>query len=237
MLLVDGQPLTSDQLRDILRLPSLVASTAAFLGQEQLSVPPSTRALCVLQGEAAALAAAPGAAPGWLLGSQDATTCVIAILHCAHTRSAWAAHLDGPLSPEDAGEIQSAVARMGPRPQLLLAGGYADSRGTGPPLAQHLLLFFDRVVQQPVELGLACVGAANTLPDGGPASRQLLVDVASGQAHPWLFADRGPEVVRRWAAAERVRRWGSTQPAAKRGARGRACARRDRRRVQCRLRQ
>lgn len=51
-----------------------------------------------------------------------------------------------------------------------------------------------------VQLQLCCVGAANTAPDGSPRCCQLVLDMRDWQPHPWLFADRGPELPRRFAA-------------------------------------
>lgn len=69
--------------------------------------------------------------PGCLVGSQDATTCVIAILACPATGVVWVAHLDSQIGEKDATYISSALAQM-QQPQLFLVGGYCDARGAGP---------------------------------------------------------------------------------------------------------
>lgn len=67
-----------------------------------------------------------------LVGSQDATTCVIAVLSCPETAVVWAAHLDYPaLGQQDVAGIRAALRHM-QRPQLYLVGGYCDDAGRGP---------------------------------------------------------------------------------------------------------
>lgn len=67
------------------------------------------------------------------MGSQDATTCVIAIIGCPVTGVVWAAHTDHPhLGDADVQQIEAALQQM-QRPQLYLAGGYCDApKNSGP---------------------------------------------------------------------------------------------------------
>jgi hypothetical protein len=66
-----------------------------------------------------------------LIGSQDATTCVVAILACPVTAMVWAAHLDSTLGHLDVQDLQSILQQM-QQPQLFMVGGYCTEHGQGP---------------------------------------------------------------------------------------------------------
>lgn len=67
-----------------------------------------------------------------LVGSQDATTCIVAVLACPITTVVWVAHLDDlELGCQDVAELESALQQM-QQPQLYLAGGYCEESGRGP---------------------------------------------------------------------------------------------------------
>jgi hypothetical protein len=142
----------------------------------------------------------PRQCPEWL-GSADATTCVILVVWCPATRAAWAGHLDAAPSAAVAARLRAAVETRMARPRAYLAGGYSDAKGAGPRLALAVLGLLHGL-PAPVQLALACVGAANTAPCGAPRSRRLAVDLETGAPRPWGWADggRGPEHVRRFAA-------------------------------------
>lgn len=86
-------------------------------------------ATCLPAGEVAIV---DGSQLKLLIGSQDATTCVIAILACPVTALVWAAHLDcSTLGQQDVRDLQLALQQM-QQPQLFMAGGYCTERGQGP---------------------------------------------------------------------------------------------------------
>lgn len=153
--------------------------------------------LCLLQGEAASVDASESP-PGLLIGSQDATTCLVAVLWCPQRRCIWAAHIDQCLSSGDMTLLEHSLQQM-QQPTLYMAGGYCDHKNLGPSLAQNLLQQFHSLEHQ-IRLQLLCVGSVNTAADGSPIVCQLVLDTSKGTVHPWLFADRGPEVPRRFAA-------------------------------------
>ncbi|WIA12586.1 hypothetical protein OEZ85_006243 [Tetradesmus obliquus] len=143
-----------------------------------------------------------------MIGSQDATTCMVAILSCPATQRVWCAHLDQELLGQtDIVLLLHSLASM-QQPQLYLAGAYCDAKGRGPKTAQAFLQLLHSL-QPAIHLQLACVAAANTAPDGSPYCCCLVLETASQTPHPWVFANRGPEVPRRLAAQHC--RWHSDQ--------------------------
>lgn len=115
------------------------------------------------------------------IGSEDATTCVIAVLRCPITKLTFAAHFDGgTLSDEDS--VASAVSAMQcSTPELYLVGGYREDKGEGFKASCALLELFHQTVTQEVSLKLACLYSANTDSSGGPCARQLAVDCRTGE--------------------------------------------------------
>lgn len=167
-----------------------------FITQQQDCFPSDSRCLCLLQGEQAFVQ---HDGQRWLLGSQDATTCLNVLLFCPNTHNAWMAHMDRSPSTNDAATIHAALLAM-KLPQLYMAGGYADAGGQGIRLSQALVQWFHALRNIKIHLELLCVGGANTAGDGSPLTRQLVLDTQSGAVHPWLFTQRGPQLARRFAA-------------------------------------
>lgn len=155
-----------------------------------------TANLCLLQGEAATVDASQ--LPGLLIGSQDATTCLVVILWCPLSSQAWAAHVDQCLSSGDMTLLNDSLQRM-QQPTLYISGGYCDQKNLGLSLAQNILQQFHSLSYS-IRLQLLCAGSINTAADGSPCVCQLVLDTAEGLVHPWMFDDRGPEVPRRFAA-------------------------------------
>jgi hypothetical protein len=193
MLMLDGQPVAEASLELLLSHPVLAAANAAFLDQPQLELPPRTRGLCVLQGEEACVPRTGGK----FIGSEDATTCVIAVL--LGDTHAWAGHFDEG-SCGSVSTVERAMARVGTPSALFLAGSCSEPSGVGLKVALSLVELFQLSSGQ-VELRLCCVAAANTSPAGAPRSRQLVIDLSTGAPHPYTFRDRGPNVPRRMAAS------------------------------------
>jgi hypothetical protein len=66
------------------------------------------------------------------VGSQDATTCLVAIVACPSSRLVWAAHLDDlQLGSADVQRLADALQQM-QQPELYLAGAYSEPAGRGP---------------------------------------------------------------------------------------------------------
>ena len=148
----------------------------------------------VLQGEAAVVGGGPGprragpagggprgaagAGPPPLVGSAEATTCVIAAFRCPASGCTALAHLDTSFSgaqleallegafeaPEVAGA--SGGGGQGPALEAYLLGGFRDPAGQGPALARAVLAALGASPRR-FRLALCCVGEHNT--EGGHA--------------------------------------------------------------------
>lgn len=199
-----GAPLPSAGLDAVLGLQEVQQATQAFLAGaaagSTITAPAAAGGvvLCVLQGEAAVarLDSAPWC-NGLLIGSQDATTCLVVVL--ASQECVFAAHLDDVvLGAHDLALLARALGTM-QQPCLWLVGGYCDAHGLGPSLAAGLLQLLHSLPQH-IRVQLCCVGPANTSADGRPLSCSLVVNTRTMTPHPWLFHDRGPQLPRRMAA-------------------------------------
>lgn len=88
--------------------------------------------VCPLPAAAAGECAVLVANQGLVVGSQDATTCVVAIVGCPLTRLVWVAHLDDmQLGSADVQRLADALQQMR-QPELYMAGGYSEPAGRGP---------------------------------------------------------------------------------------------------------
>lgn len=197
MLWVDGRQLRGDSptaaLEDLLN--SHIATSGSHLFLEQLSdqVPGSSKQICVVQGECAYVELLPSSL--WL-GSEDATTCVIAVAMCKERNWAWVGHFDLP-----AVESEEAFSNVTLEDaDLYLVGAYKESSGVSYAVMTSLVKHMHFRMQSKLTVRLACVLQHNTGPDGSPRSRQLAVDCMLGVPYPKTFADRGPELSRRNAA-------------------------------------
>lgn len=196
MLLVGDVPVTAapgELLEAVLLNPEVERQNRMFLEQSRGEVPAHKSSLCVLQGEEALVD--PVASVEYL-GSEDATTCVLVVVHCSTTRRSWAAHLD-EISGLHSSQMWENLDDF-KAPSLYLVGGYREPKNQGPALAGEVLSLFHSTDQR-FDLKLACVASAVTEHDGRPACRQLVVELATGRPFPLTFADRGPEVERRMA--------------------------------------
>jgi len=164
---------------------AVAARTRAFLAAAAAlpPAPPPRASTCCLQGEAAIVSGA------GLVGSAEATTCVIALCFArgGSSSSALAAHLSGA---KDAHAFSSLVARLadavpGAALELSLVGAFdpralAASRGTCEAVLAALGQQRDELR---VKLVVACVGEANTRREGSrswPRVTAAAVDAATG---------------------------------------------------------
>ncbi|XP_030759714.1 protein N-terminal asparagine amidohydrolase-like [Sitophilus oryzae] len=141
-----------------------------------------------------------------ILGSDDATTCIIANVRHTGSGAVALAHFDGA-GIDDA--ICSMIQRVQElalgypegRIELQLVGGYSDANNYSEELFFKIMNSFHK---QPVEvdLTLACVGQLNTTVRGGiswPLVYGIGVNVKTGEIFPATFPDKGPESVLRSA--------------------------------------
>jgi hypothetical protein len=187
MLLIGDAPLSPADLHELVSGDTrLAAENAAFLSSAGGTAPVHQPSLCLLQGahvstppgwrggallrrrqidtrvpryagEQATLRCPP---QGLLVGSQDATTCLIAVLACPATRIVWAAHIDEPPGDGDVASLIAALQQMGERPQLCLAGAYCDAKAAGP--SECVVDVRQAVVTQRCVATRVCAGRRHT---------------------------------------------------------------------------
>lgn len=141
-----------------------------------------------------------------ILGSDDATTCIIAVLRHSGSGAVALAHLDGAGTEECAATMVQRVQEVGMgfaegRLELQLVGGFSDSRHYSEDLFYNIMHAFHR---QPVEidLTLACVGELNTTIRSGihwPIVYGVGVITKTGELFPATFPDKGPDLALRIA--------------------------------------
>lgn len=74
--------------------------------------------------------------PGLVIGSEDATTCVIAVAECRNSGLVSAVHVDeGVSSAQTASHLLAGMSR----PQIYLCGAYCDKESKGPKVASAIL--------------------------------------------------------------------------------------------------
>ncbi|XP_066159261.1 protein N-terminal asparagine amidohydrolase-like [Euwallacea fornicatus] len=135
-----------------------------------------------------------------ILGSDDATTCIIVVVRHTGSGAVALAHLD-------CAGIDEAVSAMIQRVQDLalgfpegrievqLVGGYSDPNNYSEEIFFSIMTSFHK---QPVEIDLilACVGELNTVIRSGipwPLIYGVGVNVKTGEIFPATFPDKGPE--------------------------------------------
>lgn len=186
-----------ETVHKLLTHPTLAEACQSFLEGPHITTDAQLPSICLLQGEQVTVCSK--SLPGLLIGSQDATTCLIAVIWCPEAQYVWAAHIDQNLGPADITSISNALKCM-QQPQLYLCGGYCNAGNRGPATALAFLQVLHSMDEHEVQLLLSCIGPANTAADGSPRSRQMVLDTSKSSVHPWLFSDRGPQLPRRFAA-------------------------------------
>lgn len=138
-----------------------------------------------------------------ILGTDNATTCVIVVIRHTGSGAVGITHVhceDGVLSLiERVRELS--VGFPDGRLELSLVGGFADTRNYSEGVFHSIMHAFHK---QPLEvdLVLACVGEVNTTIRGGihwPIICGVGVNVKTGEIFPATFLDRGPELSLRCA--------------------------------------
>lgn len=204
-----GAPHDCPQLVErLMGLPSLAGVAARFAGLPLRTVTAADHCCCVLQGEVACvdLHSAP-AAPA-LVGSGEATTCVVAIIVSARPARVCVAHFDAsclrqPAPAPAALEVRPALsaaalpAAAAPAPgatrgswgrqgatcaELFLVGGFPDANGLGRATLARVLGAFHRHPAT-VLLRLACVAGLNCR-GGAPRCCGAVYDVARQAVQP-----------------------------------------------------
>jgi len=136
-----------------------------------------------------------------ILGTDDATTCHIAVLRHSGSGAVGLAHFDGGALEEAASNMTRRIQELSMgytegRLEIHIIGGFQDSRGCSEELSLSLLHAFHK---QPVEIDLltCCVCEMNSTNRGGihwPAIYGIGVNVKTGEIFPANFPDKGPEI-------------------------------------------
>ncbi|XP_044735791.1 protein N-terminal asparagine amidohydrolase [Chrysoperla carnea] len=135
-----------------------------------------------------------------ILGSDDATTCIITVVRHSGSGAVALAHFDGVGVDEAVTTMVARVQELAMgyaegRIELQLVGGYSDPNHYSEELFYNIMSAFHK---QPVEidLTLACVGELNTSIRGGihwPLVYGIAVNVKTGEIFPANFQDKGPD--------------------------------------------
>lgn len=141
-----------------------------------------------------------------ILGSDDATTCHIAVLKHSGSGVVCLSHLDGCGLLDAASNMARSVQDLSigypeGRLELHLIGGFQDPRGFSEELSLSILNAFHK---QPIELELvtACICEINSRTTGGihcPVIYGIGVNVKTGEIFPATFPEKGPEIPLRTA--------------------------------------
>lgn len=124
---------------------------------QPIEVPKDTRSICVLQSESCTVPWSHGG----VVGSQDATTCVIVFVLCGY--GVTVLHFDEGTSAsnEYLSKTLTGIQPSEKDVQLHMIGGYDDEKDTGQVVLENLLSFFN---SQPICFNLvtSAVGKLNT---------------------------------------------------------------------------
>ncbi|XP_075978527.1 N-terminal amidohydrolase 1 isoform X2 [Anticarsia gemmatalis] len=141
-----------------------------------------------------------------IIGSDDATSCIIVVVRHSGSGAVALAHLDGSGTAEAAAAMvtrvqQLAVGYPEGRLELQLVGGFTDPHRYSDELFANIMLSFHRLSVE-IDLTLACCCELNTALGGGSAAPLVTgvgVDIRAGDLFPATFPDKGPELPLRGA--------------------------------------
>ncbi|XP_004932917.2 protein N-terminal asparagine amidohydrolase isoform X1 [Bombyx mandarina] len=139
-----------------------------------------------------------------IIGSDDATSCIIVVVRHSGSGAIALAHLDGSGTAEAAAAMVSRVQQLAVgypegRLELQVIGGFTDPHRYSDELFANIMLSFHRLTVE-IDLTLACCCELNTLPGGlAPLVTGVGVDIRAGDLFPATFPDKGPELPLRGA--------------------------------------
>lgn len=141
-----------------------------------------------------------------IIGSDDATSCIIVVVRHAGSGAVALAHLDGSGTAEAAAAMvarvqQLAVGYPEGRLELQLVGGFTDPHRYSDELFANIMLSFHRLSVE-IDLTMACCCELNTALGSGTASPLVTgvgVDIRAGDLFPATFPDKGPSLPLRGA--------------------------------------
>ncbi|XP_072029573.1 protein N-terminal asparagine amidohydrolase-like [Amphiura filiformis] len=135
-----------------------------------------------------------------VIGSEDATTCHVAVLRHTGCGVTGLAHFDGCSTSQGVTDLISRVGDLSQsskegRLELHLVGGFSDDQKHSEKLSKELLCEFHRQAS-PVHLKTACITDVNTIVKDNanwPRLYGIGVNVKSGEIFPAIFEDKGPD--------------------------------------------
>ncbi|XP_021928509.1 protein N-terminal asparagine amidohydrolase [Zootermopsis nevadensis] len=144
-----------------------------------------------------------------ILGSDDATTCIIVVLRHSGSGAVAVAHLDGAGTDEGVMNVIHRVQELAlgyPEGHLELQlirslVVFSDSHNYSEGLFHSIMHSFHKQLVE-IDLTLACVGELNTTIRGGihwPILYGVGVNVKTGELFPATFPDKGPDQALRGA--------------------------------------
>ncbi|XP_073947370.1 N-terminal amidohydrolase 1 isoform X2 [Choristoneura fumiferana] len=141
-----------------------------------------------------------------IIGSDDATSCIIVVVRHSGSGAVALAHLDGSGTAEAASAMVARVQQLATgypegRLELQLVGGFTDPHRYSDELFANIMLSFHRLSVE-IDLTLACCCELNTALNGGSAAPLVTgvgVDIRAGDLFPATFPDKGPELPLRGA--------------------------------------
>ena len=141
-----------------------------------------------------------------ILGSDDATTCIVVVVRHSGSGAVALAHFDGSGTDEAVctmvQRVQDlAVGYQEGRIELQLVGGFSDTHHYSEDIFYNIMNCFHKLPVE-VDLTLACVGELNTTVRGGihwPMVYGVGVNVKTGEIFPATFPDKGPDQALRCA--------------------------------------
>uniref|UniRef100_U5ESL8 Putative asparagine amidohydrolase n=1 Tax=Corethrella appendiculata TaxID=1370023 RepID=U5ESL8_9DIPT len=141
-----------------------------------------------------------------IIGSDDATTCIIVVVRHSGSGAIALAHLDGNGTDEAVSTMVARVQELAVgypegRIELQLIGGFRDTQGYAEDLFYNIMQSFHK---HPLEIDLtqACVGELNTILRSDinwPIIYGVGVNIKTGEIFPATFPDKGPDLQLRQA--------------------------------------
>lgn len=136
-----------------------------------------------------------------IIGSDDATSCMIVVVRHTGSGAIALAHLDGNGTDEAVTTMVSRVQELAlgypeGRIELQLIGGFRDQQGYSEDLFSNIMQSFHK---HPMEIDLtqACIGEVNTILRGDthwPIIYGIGANTKTGEIFPATFPDKGPDI-------------------------------------------
>jgi protein N-terminal asparagine amidohydrolase len=136
-----------------------------------------------------------------VIGSDDATTCIIVVIRHSGSGAIALAHLDGNGIDEAVRNMVTRVQELAlgypeGRIELQLIGGFRDRQGFAEDLFCNIMQSFHKHTVE-VDLTQACIGELNTTVRGEinwPFIYGIGVNIKTGDIFPATFPDKGPDL-------------------------------------------